>query len=85
MKTYNGDKKRINDRKIKLSKIHSKNIIKNIITKNFYELTKDIHQINDDLRRFNFNEKERKRSFFKKDFFPTQIYTKINMKKGLKH
>ena len=85
LKTYTGDKKRINDRKIKLSKIHSKNIIKNIITKNFYELKKDICRINDDLRRFNLNEKERKRSFFKKDFFPTQIYTKIKKKKGLKH
>ena len=84
-KTYAGDKKKINDRNIKFSKIHKKNAIKNLTSKNFYDLTKDIKQINDDLRRFNLKEKERKKSFFKKNFFPTQIYTKINMKKSKKY
>ena len=80
IKTYfpRGGKRNI--KYFKFDKIHYRNSLYNRAKKGIFELRKEIFQINDNLRRFNMEEKERKKSFYKKDFFPTQIFTKINMK-----
>ena len=80
LKTFFGNTKTIYKRTIKFDKIHHKPGVKNIPNKSLNELRKDIYQINDDLKRINLKEKERKKLFCKKDFFTTQIYTKINMR-----
>lgn len=85
LKTFFSENKIIYERNIKFDKIHKSKDVKNLAEKSVYELKKEIYQINDDLRNLNLKEKERKFSFYKKDFFPTQIYNKINMKKEQKH
>lgn len=79
IKTFFGNKKHLNDRNFKFNRIHYKNNIKSFAEKSVSDLRKDIFQINDDLRTLNMKEKEWKKSLIKKDFFATQIYTKINM------
>ena len=44
------------------------------------DLRIDIYEINNYLKEIIFKEKERKKSFYRKDFFSTQIYNKINFK-----
>lgn len=64
----------------KLDKLHKRNSIRNSPDKSISELRKDICQINDDLKMLYLKDAERKNIFYKKDFFSTQIYNKINMK-----
>ena len=85
LKTYSGENKGQKYRNVKYDKIHKNKKFKNILEKSVYELRKEINQINDDLKGINLVEKERKKSFYKKDFFTTQIYTKINKKVSAKY
>ena len=50
------------------------------LEKSANDLREEIYQINNDLKEIYFKDKERKRLFYRKDFFPTQIYNKINFK-----
>ena len=61
-----------------MDKLHKRENNKNSPDKSIYEIRKDIYQINDDLKMIYLKDKERKKIFYKKDFFSTQIYNKIN-------
>ena len=80
LKTYASNTKPKFVRHLKLDKLHKRNNERNSPDKNIYEIKKDIYQINDDLKMLYLRDIERKKIFYKKDFFSTQIYNKIDMK-----
>lgn len=79
MKTWANNKINYNS-EFKFDKAHKRNKNNFNEQKSIFEIKKEICDINDELKGINIKEKQRKKLFFKKDFFSTQIYTKINMK-----
>ena len=52
----------------------------NSLEKSTSDIREEIYQINNDLKEIIYKEKERRKLFYRKDFFSTQIYNKINIK-----
>jgi hypothetical protein len=82
-KNYLNHKKEEEIRKYKNSTKNNTSIGKNNINsleKSTSDIRDEIYQINNDLKEIIYKEKERRKLFYRKDFFSTQIYNKINIK-----
>ena len=82
-KNYLNHKKEEEKQKHKNSSKHNSSLGKNNINsleKSTSDIRDEIYQINNDLKEIIYKEKERRKLFYRKDFFSTQIYNKINIK-----